>query len=155
MEARVSRPKELLALDEIEELARMALDEYGLTARGWKFKWDRAVRRAGYCDYRNKTISISQPIYSIPTNNDDAVDTILHEIAHAVAGNAAGHGPEWKRVAASIGATPERCGSYEQPPTSYVGTCGCGRSFGRFRLPSARYRHYCRTCRGQITWRRR
>ena len=33
-------------------------------------------------------------------------DTILHEIAHAIAGANAGHGPVWKAVAKRIGAAP-------------------------------------------------
>ena len=33
-------------------------------------------------------------------------DTILHEIAHAIAGVEAGHGPAWKAVAQRLGATP-------------------------------------------------
>ena len=34
-------------------------------------------------------------------------DTILHEIAHALAVARAGHGPAWKTVARRIGATPK------------------------------------------------
>jgi hypothetical protein len=33
-------------------------------------------------------------------------DTLLHEIAHAIAGHKAGHGAEWKAVCRRIGAKP-------------------------------------------------
>ena len=36
----------------------------------------------------------------------DVTNTILHEIAHALAGAKPGHGPAWKTVARRIGATP-------------------------------------------------
>ena len=39
-------------------------------------------------------------------------DTVLHEIAHAIAGREAGHGPLWKVTARRIGATP-RAKAYE------------------------------------------
>jgi predicted SprT family Zn-dependent metalloprotease len=35
-------------------------------------------------------------------------DTILHELAHAVAGHEAGHGPTWKSAARRLGANPSR-----------------------------------------------
>ena len=35
-------------------------------------------------------------------------DTVLHELAHAVAGHAAGHGSEWKAAARRLGANPKR-----------------------------------------------
>ena len=34
-------------------------------------------------------------------------DTILHEIAHALAGAKARHGPAWKAIAKRLGATPK------------------------------------------------
>ena len=40
------------------------------------------------------------------------VDNLLHEIAHAIVGREAGHGPLWKVTARRIGATP-RAKAYE------------------------------------------
>ena len=39
-------------------------------------------------------------------------DTVLHEIAHVIAGREAGHRPLWKVTAQRIGATP-RAKAYE------------------------------------------
>jgi hypothetical protein len=43
-----------------------------------------------------------------PGLEDQAMDTFLHEVAHALAGHKAGHGPEWKAMCRKLGACPER-----------------------------------------------
>ena len=43
------------------------------------------------------------------TSLRQVTDTILHEIAHALAGPGAGHGPAWKATASRLGATPKSC----------------------------------------------
>lgn len=65
---------------------------------------------------------------------DDATitDTIRHEVAHAIAGIAAGHGPQWQRVAKELGANPEQYATSEtvkeitKTHSKYVATCGNG-----------------------------
>jgi hypothetical protein len=54
---------------------------------------DSAVRRFGTCRYSRKLITLSRQLIEL---NDQArvLDTILHEIAHALAGPKTGHGPE-------------------------------------------------------------
>jgi len=41
-------------------------------------------------------------------------DTILHEIAHAIAGHKAGHGWQWKAECRRIGANPNRTADLPQ-----------------------------------------
>jgi hypothetical protein len=41
---------------------------------------------------------------------EEIVDTILHEIAHALVGPRHGHDTVWKAKCTDIGARPERCG---------------------------------------------
>jgi hypothetical protein len=68
----------------------------------WSFGFDNAKRRAGLCDYGRRRISVSRYLaarYDDDTNHQ----TLLHEVAHAVAGSAAGHGPVWKRIAGELG----------------------------------------------------
>jgi len=79
--------------------------------RGWKGTIsDKMTRAAGYCKYRSKTISISGHWLNNPKFTDEHVlDTILHEIAHALVGYEAKHGPVWKAKASEIGATPKSC----------------------------------------------
>lgn len=68
----------------------------------WTFAFDSAKRRAGLCDYAHKRISVSRYLaarYDDDTNHQ----TLLHEVAHALAGPTAGHGPRWKAIARDLG----------------------------------------------------
>lgn len=89
-------------------LARSLMDQHGLA--DWTFKLDRAKRRAGCCKYERKVLTLS---YHYVTRNldkpDDIRDTILHEIAHALAGPNVGRGDAWKAICVQIGARPQRC----------------------------------------------
>ena len=63
-------------------------------------------------------------------------ETILHEIAHALAPRGAGHGPVWRALAQSIGCNGSRCYGSEvaQPKPKFRGTCpGCNRVIYRHR----------------------
>ena len=61
------------------------------------FQFDNAKRRAGCCSYRRKRISLSK--YFVEHNSKkEVMNTILHEVAHAMAGYEAGHGPKWKAI---------------------------------------------------------
>ena len=123
-----------------EKLARSLMAQH-LT--GWTFKWDRAVMRLGQCVYRTKTISLSLPLTEA---SDEAVvrNTILHEIAHALAGPTAKHGPDWKRIAVRLGANPKSAtseGGSVMELAPWVGTCPAGHVSPRrfFRKPRAIY----------------
>ena len=64
--------------------------------------------------------------------------TLLHEVAHALAGPKAGHGPEWKRIAAELGYVGGR--THDQPIAEdrarWRGHCPAGHEFVRFRRPT-------------------
>lgn len=89
-------------------MAHDLLHRHGLTDGGWRFRFDRATRRLGQCDYTRRTISLSRAI-TLASNEDEVRQTLLHEVAHALVGHATGHGAAWKRMARSIGYTGERC----------------------------------------------
>lgn len=129
-------------------LARNLMTEHGLIAAGWKFGYDRAKRRAGCCHQRTKTITLS--IHYVIRNNDDEIkDTILHEIAHALAGPGHGHSAYWKSICRKIGAKPVRCYNSDvvsMPKGRYQATCdGCQKTFHKHRKPR-RPGHYCKAC---------
>lgn len=86
--------------------ARQKMDLHGL--KDWRLGFSAAKRRYGMCSYKRRTIEISLH-HAVDGLTDEVVDTILHEIAHALAGPSAGHGPKWKQIAISIGATPKAC----------------------------------------------
>lgn len=126
--------------------------EHGLLAQGWTQAFDNSVKRFGCCMHGPKRLSFSRHLVSI--NTEDRVrDTILHEIAHALAGPRQGHGPVWRAICVRIGAKPERCYSEhntETLPPRWIGTCpGCGATRKRERLTdAAKNRLSCGGCSG-------
>lgn len=135
---------------EIQTLAEDKLREHGLWADGWRVRWDTATKRAGCCKYREKVISLSRSIFAIEKNRGEALNTILHEIAHALVGPKHAHDWTWKSKALAIGCNGKRCHTMETAPSkrrpTYDATCSCGVSHARFRYQkNAIYR--CRKCR--------
>lgn len=86
---------------------------------------------------------------------EEIVDTILHEIAHIIAGPGAGHGPAWKRACRQVGANPERLAAVDASPKHSIhGHCPtCNKTVGRwYRMPRNTYIHS--TCRTELEYRR-
>jgi SprT protein len=101
----------------------------------WSFTFDRSKARFGKCDYRKKQISLSKHLVEL-NDVDQVRETILHEIAHALAPRGAGHGPAWKALALSIGCNGGRCFGNEvtRPAPKYQGACpSCNRVIRRHR----------------------
>lgn len=119
-----------------EALIRMHLDPlFGLGT--WSFGFDHAKRRAGLCNYTERRITVSR--YLAARFEDDEIHQILlHEVAHAIAGSAAGHGREWKRVCAEIGYEGGRThdGEIARELAPWVGHCPAGHEHVRFRRPT-------------------
>lgn len=114
-----------------DALIRLHLDD------SWSFGFDNAKRRAGQCDYTRHRITVSR--YLAARFDDDANhQTLLHEVAHALAGPAARHGPEWKRTARRLGyvggTTHNGETAVELAP--WVGVCPAGHIAYRHRRPS-------------------
>ena len=96
-------------LNGVAGMARRLMDDHGLT--GWTLAFVEAKRRLGDCHFRHRVIRISRT-HALEGSEEQIRDTVLHEIAHAIAGREAGHGPLWKVTARRIGATP-RAKAYE------------------------------------------
>ena len=161
----------LMDLHDAEKLARSLMDRHGLFDSGWRFRWGSAKRQIGSVRIRQqtsrqtarrvttKTLTLSRPL--VRSNSEAEVrDTILHEIAHALAGPENGHNAVWKRVCRRIGAKPQRLAGegVNGIKPRYLVTCGrCGRELGRRHRrigPDRLQRSYCRACgppsKGQI-----
>ena len=123
-----------MELTGVRELARGLMDEHGL--HRWTLRFDSAKRRAGLCRYDTRVISLSRPLTAL-YSAEEVRETVLHEIAHAIAGPSAGHGPRWRRVAVEIGASGSRCVDADAPtvPAPWVGRCPAGHTHQRFRRP--------------------
>jgi predicted SprT family Zn-dependent metalloprotease len=137
------------------QMAREAMTQFGLAE--WAFGWNRRKRSLGLCRYRERRIELSA--HFVRANDPAQVrETILHEIAHALAGEKAGHGPLWKALCAQVGCTPERCdrGRALMPAGRWVARCGaCGKEYWRHRRPARRARYWCRGCgpeRGMVVF---
>lgn len=112
-------------MENIEAIRRLRkeLDKFELFT--WTAELNNRKTQYGLCNYLNKTIYLSR--YGIKLNTDEEVmDTILHEIAHALTPGA-GHKHRWKAKCVELGARPNRC--------SIKGT-----------LPKGKYRYGCGEC---------
>ena len=87
-------------------VGRRLLREHGLD--DWTIVADRAKTRAGVCRFARRQIGLSAPITALHYE-DEVLDTILHEIAHALVGPQHGHDAVWRAKAREIGCSGERC----------------------------------------------
>lgn len=120
--------------DEAMRLAGGLMARHGLER--WTVEYDGAVTRAGSCHFGLRRITLSARLVALYTP-DQVREVVLHEVAHALAGAAAGHGPRWRRVAREIGATGRRCIDPGAPTVegAWAGTCPAGHRSTRHRRP--------------------
>lgn len=125
--------------------ANRLLREHGLAAHGWRFVWDNAKRRGGQCVYGKRQISMSRHLVPMWTE-EQVMNTLLHEVAHALAGHAAGHGPEWVRIAKSIGCNGSRTHANATAPKKWAIMCPtCGKIGEAHRRTRGAYHRRCGT----------
>lgn len=125
----------LTKFDFVRANAESLMREHELDAN-WEFAFDSARQRAGLCNYTDHKISLSKYIvehHSI----DQCSQVVLHEIAHALAGKSAGHGPNWKAIAKRIGYRGEKFTGKEiaEQTARWVGECPSGHRHYRFKSP--------------------
>ena len=114
-----------------------ALIQLHLDPTRWTFDFDNAKRRAGQCNYSKHRITVSR--YLAPRFDDDEMyQILLHEVAHALAGPGAGHGPRWKSIARELGYEGGRThtGEIAHEYATWVGRCPAGHEHVRFRRPT-------------------
>ncbi len=80
---------------------------------GWCFEFNDRKRAAGLCSLRNKTIYISQWLFSQnPDKSLEFENTLRHEVAHAIdfeIRKTSNHDKVWKFIARTILCDGERC----------------------------------------------
>ncbi len=140
---------------EVERMARGLMVVHGVG--DWGFGWNRRKRALGLCRYGERRIELS--VYFVRDNGEESVrDTILHEIAHALAGQRAGHGAKWKMMCARLGCKAERCdkGEAVMPRGRWGAKCGaCGKEYWRHKRPARGARYWCKECgaeRGKVVF---
>jgi len=143
-------------LGEAQDIAERLLDFNGLTARGWSFRFNRNKRRLGVCKQDDRRIELSEH-YVLRNTREHVLDTILHELAHALVGTQHGHDDVWKDMCARLGASPSSCSSTAVMPEGYwQARCpGCATVFTRHRRPRRLRGRYCVACgpdQGQLVF---
>ena len=68
----------------------------------WRFAFDHAKVRAGLCDFTRKRITVSRYL-AARFDDEDNYQTLLHEVAHALAGPREGHNRRWLSIARELG----------------------------------------------------
>ncbi|WAB82616.1 SprT-like domain-containing protein [Microcella daejeonensis] len=119
-----------------EALIRLHLDPID-SDPPWSFGFDHATRRAGLCNYTDKRITVSRHL-AARWDDDEIHQTLLHEVAHALAGPGTNHGPEWKRIAAELGYVggTTHTGPVAEERARWRGHCPSGHEHVRFRRPA-------------------
>lgn len=119
-----------------DALIRLHLDPV-FGAGVWSFGFDHAKRRAGLCNYTDRRITVSRHL-SARFDDDEIHQILLHEVAHALAGADAGHGPKWKRIAEDLGYAGgvTHDGEIASELAPWVGRCPAGHEHVRFRRPT-------------------
>jgi SprT protein len=130
-----------MELKAAERLAKDLMREHGVDH--WAFIFDNSKKRFGQTVFSYQRISISRYVTAL-ASEEEVRDCILHEIAHVLAGHAAGHGPAWRRVHRAIGGNAKRLHSAETAPARYVGTCPGGHVHKRYRAVTGV--HACVQC---------
>jgi predicted SprT family Zn-dependent metalloprotease len=143
-------------LAHVHALAQDLLYRHDLS--DWSFGFNRRKTEMGVCLYDPRRIELS--VYFVALNDDETIlDTLLHEIAHALTGPGHGHDHLWKCICHRVGARPERL-SYEarMPEGRWQAVCaGCGMLHHKHRRPKRMIGWYCRSCgrdRGKLIWSR-
>lgn len=149
----------------LEDFANEKLALHPEAAGEYSFKWlgaDTPKRRLGVCSFRGKYIGLS--LRAVDYLDDDKLkDTILHEVAHVLAGHVGHfkHGATWKQFCRYLGAVPKAkyslteddvarlLGADDSAGAKYYLKCNeCGLKTVFYRKPRRQFQHYhCVDCR--------
>jgi len=127
------------------------LQQHGLWEQGWRTRIDRAKTRAGCCRYTRRTISLSAPIIEL-NSWQETLDTIRHEVAHALVGPGHAHDHVWQEMAVRLGAVPKACCTSRTPEARYLLFCRrCGALIRKYhRLPRIDFSNRYASCCGRV-----
>jgi predicted SprT family Zn-dependent metalloprotease len=98
-----------MRLIDAERLAIRLIAQH-LLDTGYAFRFNNKVNSLGCCHYRAKVIELSSK-WTTGLPESEIRDTILHEIAHALAyenHRYVGHGETWQSYAIRVGAKPQQ-----------------------------------------------
>jgi predicted SprT family Zn-dependent metalloprotease len=134
-------------LTEVQEMAERLIDFHlGHKRKQWEFYFDYAKKRGGACHRHKRAISMSRYLCAMWTL-EECEQTMLHEIAHALAPKGHQHSQEWYDIAVAIGYTGwithnNQTATHMAP---WIGRCPAGHEYHRFRRPYHR-KESCPKC---------
>lgn len=99
--------------NEVAGFARRLMREHGVGHLSLEFVVSKRNRGECVFDANGPVKIVLSKFWTKRLPERLVADTILHEIAHAIVGYEAGHGPDWKRMARILGADPHHA-PYEE-----------------------------------------
>lgn len=149
-------PRELVAdgdLANVQRVTRALMDHYGLESV--KLEWSSSRRRIGTTySYHNQPaykISLSRPLFAHMTP-EERMNTITHEIAHAIVGCGHGHDYVWELKHRELGGDGKRCSTLELSADveakiyKWTGRCPNGHTQSRAARSEKMFRTSCAKC---------
>ena len=130
-------------IKDFELLVRYEMDKYGLN--DWTWKYNRATSGQCSCRYSVKLLKFCKSYVAL-NELHIVLDTILHEIAHALVGAGHGHGHVWASKCLEIGCRPDRFHRAEaiQAPPKWQYHCPECSNQGQYRCRNTHL--YCGRC---------
>jgi predicted SprT family Zn-dependent metalloprotease len=130
---------------------RRADELIGHHLHGWRFEFDHARARVGCCHYADRRITLSRHLV-LHLTAQEVDQALFHEIAHAQAGQRAGHGEAWRKKAKALGYTGRRTMAVPdaRAQARWRAACPRGHEYQRHRRPSGRA--YCSICAKTGVW---
>jgi len=88
----------------------------------------RLTRSAGNVCVKTRVVGISEPIFTVEENFPQFRNTVLHELAHVIAGDEVRpHGSHWRNIFLEIGGNGERCHVMRARGQHHLHRAGCDR----------------------------
>lgn len=136
--------------EEVRSITEKYMVIHGLITDGWTFCIGKSKTISGSCNHSKKIIKLSRE-YSTKVPSMDLINTILHEIAHALAGTKHNHDTTWRSIALRIGCDGQVCHNIKFTKPKYVQTC-TSKCWTRdmHRKPAGMERKVCTKCKGKL-----
>lgn len=152
----VTDPRELVAdgdLVNVQRVTRALMDYYGLAHV--KFEWNNSKRRLG-TTWSNAImgpylILLSRSLFE-HMSPEQRMNTITHEIAHALVGHGHGHDYAWQQKHRELGGDGKRCTDLdlsdadESKIFKWTGTCPGGHKTHRAAKSEKMFKMSCSKC---------
>lgn len=122
-------------------LANKLLRAYKLDKEGWHFQYHRGRTPIwlGLCQFQYKRIKLN-PMFVDCSSMDRIIDTLLHEVAHALTRDCYNHGWHWKMKCMEVGCEPRSTTLLDETEFAFTVFCPkCPIQISMFTAPKGQY----------------